>query len=95
MKKKNATAAEKRHMDRVAALGCIACILDGYEDTPACIHHIDRCRDHMRVLPLCPWHHQDGPPGSAIHASRPRFVANYDTEENLLLLVNQQIGVVS
>lgn len=81
-------------MDKVASLGCIACQVDGYEDTPACIHHVDRSRDHMRVLPLCPWHHQNGPEGQAIHAGRPAWEQHYGTEEDLLVCVNEQLGVV-
>ncbi len=55
-------AAEGRHLDRVAALGC--CV-------PACrneavIHHVmsakgkARRRDHRFVVPLCPEHHNMG-----------------------------------
>lgn len=51
---------ERRHMNRVAALGCLVC---GGEAT---IHHVtgyaDRIgrlpRSHMNVVPLCPPHHQ-------------------------------------
>ncbi len=50
----------KRHHDRVASLGCLVC------KAPATIHHVtgyaDRMgrttRDHWRVVPLCPRHHQ-------------------------------------
>mgnify|MGYP003328680870 CR=1 FL=1 len=40
---KSKTVAEKKHMKRVAELGCIACRKLGYEDTPAELHHITSC----------------------------------------------------
>ena len=54
------TAAEKRHLERIAALPCLAC---GARST---VHHVtarsDRrgrlTRSHKRVVPLCPAHHQ-------------------------------------
>ncbi len=57
---KGRTAAEQRHFDRVAALGCLVC---GGEAT---LHHVtahaDRMgrlpRSHQRIVPLCPLHHQ-------------------------------------
>jgi hypothetical protein len=57
---KGPNAAEKRHMDRVAQLGCLVC---GGEAT---LHHVpghaDRMgrlpRSHQLVVPLCPVHHQ-------------------------------------
>lgn len=59
------TAAEKRHMDRVAALGCLV------TGRPATLHHVsgyaDRMgrisRSHQRVVPLAPEYHliQHGP----------------------------------
>jgi hypothetical protein len=57
------TAAEERHMNRVAAKGCCIC---GGEAT---LHHVTSdgykriARTHERVIPLCPRHHlyQHGP----------------------------------
>ena len=59
-RRKEPTAYEKRHQDRVRARGCLVC---GRE---ASIHHVtayaDRMgrlpRDEMVVVPLCPSHHQ-------------------------------------
>ena len=53
------SAAEKRHMGRVAALGCLVC------GAPATIHHVtgfaDRMgrfsRSHRLVVPLAPEYH--------------------------------------
>jgi hypothetical protein len=58
------TAAEKKHMDRVAYLGCVVCRRMGYEGTPAELHHpragtgAGRRASHMDVIPLCPEHHR-------------------------------------
>lgn len=54
------TAAGKRHMGRVAALGCIVCDLKGYAETPAQVHHIREgriARNDFLTIPLCPGHH--------------------------------------
>jgi hypothetical protein len=54
------TATERRHMERIAQLPCLVC------GGQATVHHVtgyaDRMgrapRSHMRVVPLCPVHHQ-------------------------------------
>ena len=52
------TAKEKRHMDRIASLGCLKC------GKPASLHHLMKApgkvrrRDHRFVVPLCRDHHQ-------------------------------------
>jgi hypothetical protein len=64
-KPKGKTADERRHHDRVAAMGCLVC------GGPANIHHVTSDgfqrlrRDHMRVVPLCAQCHQHGP--GAVH----------------------------
>jgi hypothetical protein len=58
------TLAEKKHMSRVAELGCAVCRRMGYEGTPAEIHHLragtgaGRRASHYDVIPLCPEHHR-------------------------------------
>lgn len=58
------TAAERRHMNRVAELGCAVCRRMGYEGTPAELHHpragtgAGRRASHFDVIPLCPEHHR-------------------------------------
>jgi hypothetical protein len=54
-----ATASERRHMARVAEMPCLVC------GKQATVHHVTATihggrisRNHMRVVPLCPWHHQ-------------------------------------
>ena len=90
MAKKQATKAEKAHMNLVVALGCIACLNLGHMDTPAEIHHT-RCNaggaqrsSHFMVLPLCPWHHRLGGFGNAFHAGQKTWEAKFGTEAELL-----------
>lgn len=57
------TKDEKEHQARVAALGCIACFLDGRDNPHVCLHHVygrTKKGAHMHVLGLCAGHHQDG-----------------------------------
>ena len=95
MKGRTPTAAEKAHWNRVAALGCIACSKDGLHNPMVSIHHVDgRTKPwaHMRVLPLCAGHHQDGTgaPGLiAVHPWKARFEARYGTQESLLQEVQE------
>lgn len=99
--KRTATAAERRHMARVADLGCIVC-LDclGQGDTPAIVHHV-RSRhgwgraSHMDTIPLCHWHHVE--PGYGVHGmGRNEFTALYGKSEmDLLALVNELLSVTT
>jgi hypothetical protein len=77
-----ATAAEKRHMGMVAALGCLIC------RQPANVHHcgthMGGGRDNMKVIPLCHWHHQNGGYGVALHAGKKEWQKRHGTEEELL-----------
>jgi len=91
---KTATPDQRRHMDRVAAIGCVCCLLKGHGCKPALIHHIRKglgkgLRDHSRVIPLCPEHHTDGAPGVAVHKGEK--IWEFD-EEVLLYVVS---GILS
>lgn len=87
------TKDEKRHLNRVAGLGCIVCRNIGYGKTPAEIHHIRSGQgmaqraDHCETIPLCPHHHRLGGYGEAVHAGRRRWEKNYGTERELLAQV--------
>ena len=60
------TKDEKRHLGRVAELGCAVCRRMGYPGTPAEIHHkragtgAGRRSSHWEVIPLCLEHHRGG-----------------------------------
>lgn len=96
-KKKHKTNDEKSHLKRVAALGCIACLSMGYEDTPAEIHHLrngagaGQKSSHFRSIPLCLHHHREGE--NAFHKSKVNFENDFGTEEDLLIVVNTMLGV--
>lgn len=58
------TTAERDHMGRVAALGCIVCRRLNLGATPAEVHHIregtgkGQRASHFDTLPLCYLHHR-------------------------------------
>ena len=75
------TAKEKRHMARVADLGCLVCA------SPAELHHIregqgmsQRSSNYL-TIPLCPFHHRGE---LSIHADKRQFEALYRNELELL-----------
>jgi len=104
MKKKSkrpATKAEKEYMNRVTALGCVACEIDGNFDTPCGIHHPRHGEDgqnvgtggrseHTRGIGLCEGHHQGllDTTKIAIHRDPEGFTARYGTEEELVALTH-------
>ena len=65
--KRKATTEERRHMAKVASMGCCVCERHGYPGTPAQVHHV-RARHgwgrsgHKAVIPLC-WEHHNGKTG--------------------------------
>ena len=89
-KRKAATPAERKHMDAVAAMGCVICLM------PACVHHVRRHgekKDNMKCIPLCPKHHQHGAVGVAIHEGRESWEANHGSELGWLDRINKLLGV--
>ncbi len=89
------TAADKRHMSKIAGLGCIVCSNLGYMDSPAEVHHIRHGagmgQKSKECIPLCHKHHRTGGYGVAFHAGRMIFEANFGTELELLRRVNERI----
>lgn len=74
------SAAEKRHMDRVAAMGCLV------SGKPATLHHVSAtihggriARSHKRVVPLAPEYHliQHGPKASVEALGHGGFFEKY------------------
>ena len=87
------TKADKERFDKLHRLGCIVCRKKGTYSQPA-IHHITRGgqkRDHQRTIPLCPYHHQYGGFGEAVHDRYKIFPDRYGTEDELLLMVNKTL----
>lgn len=97
-KKKAANAAEKRHMDAVVRLGCIARRNLGLGETPCEIHHVrflagaGQRASHMDVLGLCPPHHRTGGHGVAIHDGRETWESIHGTERDLLEQTRRETG---
>lgn len=87
----------KRHMNRVAALGCVVCRRLGYDETPAQLHHIAEGsgkRSDFMVAPLCPEHHTGK---SGLHGmSPPMFCKLYrvpnENEYGLLAWVAEDLA---
>ena len=93
MARKSTTVKEKEHMNRVASLGCICCLNMGLGETPAEIHHIGngtmgKRASNYEVIPLCETHHRTGNIGTAVHAGRKSFEANFGSEQTLLKQVS-------
>jgi hypothetical protein len=89
------TKAQKEHMDRVAALGCLVCRRLGHYGTPAEIHHVRQGRLGVRgdqVIPLCDKHHRNG--NRALHVLGKRaFEREFGfTELDLLDDVKRLLG---
>lgn len=99
-KQKPTTKAEKLHLSRVAALGCIVCRNLEYGESSAEIHHCSSGTglavraDHFQVIPLCHAHHRTGGYGVAVHAGRKSWEKKYGTEADLLTLVRKELGML-
>ena len=92
--------ARSAHFARVAALGCIACLIDGYPGTPPELHHpranagMGQKAPDTDVLPLCHRHHRgtDHPRTPSIHLDRLAFIERYGSETELLARVRAMTG---
>lgn len=100
MKGRPPTAEEARFMDAIAALGCVACRKDGWENLDVSVHHIDgrtKPGAHFLVLGLCAGHHQAGtgtnPTLIAVHPDKARFEARYGTQRELLAECIEMLGI--
>lgn len=89
--------AGKRHMGRVASVGCIVCRHLGYGATPAQVHHIreeqgasQRAHDCL-TIPLCQEHHTGQ---TGIHGlGRKAFERTYKlTELDLLAMTIEALA---
>ena len=86
--------------DDLTRCGCIACLLDGHEGTPAEIHHCRIAggkRDLAIKIPLCPAHHRgvgSAPGVVSIHGNKTRFRESYGSEASLFELVEGRVAVI-
>ncbi len=98
------SAAGRRHLSAVAALGCIVCRNAGMGATPATAHHIN-CQgwgmksSDFETIPLCPIHHQYGDGTEkykghiSVHRGLESFERRYGTERELLGQTLRELGV--
>jgi hypothetical protein len=100
-KQRAVAATEKAYWSRLASeVGCVACMRDGNFNPHVSIHHIDgRTKPgcHMRVLPLCAGHHQDGTGEDksmvAVHPWRAQFEARYGAQDELQARCDMRLGL--
>jgi hypothetical protein len=87
------TKAEKRHMGRIAAMGCICCRLMGVrQDSKTDVHHIreDReARNDFLTLPLCHDSCHQGPLG--VHGDKTFLRLLKMSEWALLAVVMEEL----
>ncbi len=87
-KQRAVSPLEKAMWDKLAALGCVACLKDGHYNPHVSIHHVDgRTKPgcHLLVLPLCSGHHQDNGEGLiAVHPWKARFEQRYGAQLDLV-----------
>lgn len=90
-------AVDEGHLDRVRALGCVVCFNLGRGWVPACAHHLrtgygegQKAPDH-EAIPLCAWHHQNGPIGEGFHNGTRTWQRRFGTELELLAQTNEQL----
>lgn len=108
MKGRTRTAAEKAYQDKIAAVGCIACLHDGIYNPHVSLHHIagrTAPGSHYKILPLCGFHHQQDDRSGviAVHPNRARFEQEYGRQTELLeevrllanVSANKEAGVSS
>jgi hypothetical protein len=93
----DATAAQRRRFDKIAALCCLPCQLDGVYGTPATVSHCHDHgnRNHAKVYPCCPQHHLatfavPGIPNR--HATPEEFKARYGSDDELHELTCRLLG---
>lgn len=90
------TAEEKELWSKLAEMGCIACMKEGFYNPHVSIHHVDgRTKPgcHKLVLPLCGPHHQDDGSGAlAVHPWKARFERRYGAQLDLVAECMKLIG---
>lgn len=100
MKGRTPNAEERRFMDAIGSLGCLACAKDGNTNPWISLHHIDgrtKPGAHMLVIGLCAGHHQDGTGADksmiAVHPYKARFEQRYGTQMELLAEAKEKLGL--
>ena len=89
------TKDEKKHLDKLSAIGCVLCHLQGTPGSPSEIHHprkgtgMGQRASHYDAIPLCPEHHRGS---SGIHGLGVKaFTKHYDIDEAGLLHITRRL----
>lgn len=91
------TRDERNHYAKLADLGCVVCLLQGYGHSPCEIHHIRtgtglaQKAHWSKAIGLCPTHHRTGGYGVAIHAGVDGFEDAIGMNEVELLAKNLEL----
>lgn len=95
----NPTANQRKRWDKIAALGCLPCLIDGTEGTPAGISHAHGhgYRQHGKVWASCEIHHLyqhavDGIPNR--HKNPIEFADKYGTDDELCKITSAMLGEI-
>lgn len=78
------TREEKRHLDKVAGLGCIICGAQAEIHHPRFAAGMSQRSPHFLAIPLCPMHHRLGGYGEALHQGQGLFERNHMSEVEML-----------
>lgn len=96
MKGRTRTDEEVRLHDRIAALGCICCRIEGNYNPWVSIHHVNgRTKPfcHFDVLPLCGPHHTKlDPTVLAVHGDKRRWEAAYGNQYDLIKQIMAELN---
>jgi hypothetical protein len=100
MNGKTPTKGEREWLNAITGLGCIVCLREHEEATPASPHHIDGSTKpgaHRKTIPLCWAHHQGNSDGTkqpfiSRHPFKARFVKAYGDEYSLLADCRERLG---
>ena len=92
-KKHTPTKDEREHKGRVAKLGCLVCY------RPAQVHHKTGAGWALRAtdwhtMPLCPYHHTDGPHGECVHRGTPTFEGKYGTQDEMIARTFHKLAMI-
>jgi hypothetical protein len=95
------TVYEARRIDDFSLVGCIACWMLGYPETPYDVQHFlsgGTRRGHAATCPLCPAHHRGVDFSPSLHlvsfATQPRtFRQVFGDDDELIALTDRLIAI--
>lgn len=91
------TSGERKYMDAVSQLPCVACEIEGLGASPAELHHPfgkTKSGAHYSVIPLFFNHHRHGADNEQFtsrHPYKARFEERYGPETQLVIITRQRL----